>query len=74
MVVSTTKLTSLLIMVILSLYNFVRSYTPNIKKSKRRCAHGYPALQKNIRTLRRHDAHEGIGTGENILQEYPTAY
>lgn len=39
-------LTSLLIMVILNLYNFVRSYIQNIKKLKRRCAHGYPALQK----------------------------
>ena len=33
-------LTFFLIMVKLSLYNFIRSHIQNIKKSKRRCAHG----------------------------------
>lgn len=33
-------LTSLLTMVILSLYNFIRLYIQNIKTLKRRCAHG----------------------------------
>ena len=40
MVVNTTMLTSLLIAVILNLYNFVRSHIQNIKELKRRCAHG----------------------------------
>ena len=33
-------LASLLIAVILNLYNFIHLYIQNIKKSKRRCAHG----------------------------------
>ena len=33
-------LTFFLIMVKLSLYNFIRSHIQNIKESKRRCAHG----------------------------------
>lgn len=39
-VVNTTMLTSFLIMVKLSLYNFIRSHIQNIKKLKWRCAHG----------------------------------
>ena len=40
LVVNATMLTFFLIMVKLSLYNFIRSYIQNIKKSERRCAHG----------------------------------
>ena len=40
MVVSATMLTFFLIMVKLSLYNFIRSHIQNIKELKRRCAHG----------------------------------
>ena len=37
---NTTMLASFLIMVKLSLYNFIRSHIQNIKKLKWRCAHG----------------------------------
>ena len=40
LVVNATMLTFFLIMVKPSLYNFIRSYIQNIKKSGRRCAHG----------------------------------
>ena len=40
LVVNATMLTSFLIMVKLSLYNFIHLHIQNIKKSKRRCAHG----------------------------------
>ena len=40
LVVNATMLTSFLIKVKLSLCNFIRLYIQNIKKSKRRCAHG----------------------------------
>ena len=40
LVVSATMLTFFLIMVKLSLYNFIRSHIQNIKELKRRCAHG----------------------------------
>lgn len=40
LVVNATMLTSFLIKVKLSLYNFIRSHIQNIKELKRRCAHG----------------------------------
>ena len=40
LVVNATMLTSFLIKVKLSLCNFIHLYIQNIKKSKRRCAHG----------------------------------